>query len=100
MKFFILKAKKQIISLYNAQKLFYIHEESGSGRYVVSMSKTKLSNLVFLKKADLGIDQETKWRIISDEENTGWYFIQESESGQYLRARTRHSLTTDGMYLV
>ena len=53
--------------------------------------------MVFLKMAESGIDQETKWRIISGEENTGWNFIQESESGQYLRA---HSLRTDGMYLV
>ena len=109
---FILKAKIQIVSLYNIPKLCYIHVESGSGRCVVSMTATKVSlgNQVFLKKlgscpiyenlAELGNGQETKWIIRRDEENKGWHFIQESKSGQYLGAPNKQKLITDGIYLV
>ena len=89
----MLKAKIQIISLYNAPHLCYIlHEESNSGLTVLSKSKTmpSLSDQVVLKKLEsweqLGNDTESKWKIIKDERNEGWMFIQESTSGQYLRA--------------
>ena len=70
----MLKAKIQIISLYNAPHLCYIlHDESSSGLTVLSMSKTMpyLSDQVVLKKLEsrdkLGNDQESKWKIIKDE---------------------------------
>lgn len=63
-----------------------------------------LSDQVVLKKLEsrdkLGHDQESKWKIIKDERNEGWMFIQESKNGQYLRALDALKLTTDGMYLV
>ena len=103
----MLKAKIQIISLYNAPHLCYIlHEESSSGLTVLSMSKTmpSLSDQVVLKKLEsrdkLGNDQVSKWKIIKDEKNEGWMFIQESTSGQYLRAGTdKTKLETDGIWL-
>ena len=108
----MIKAKIQIISLYNAPHLCYIlHDESSSGLTVLSMSKTmpslcnqvkviikKLlwetycSDQVVLKKLEscdkLENDQVSKWKIIKDENYEGWMFIQESTSGQYLRAST------------
>ena len=61
-----------------------------------------LSDQVVLKKLEscdkLGNDQESKWKIIKDEKNDGWMFIQESTSGQYLRAST-DKLETDGIWL-
>ena len=61
-----------------------------------------LSNQVALKKLEsldkLGNDQESKWKIIKDEKNKGWMFIQESTSGQYLRA-SKTKLETDGIWL-
>ena len=102
--YFILKAKIQIISLYNTPHLCYIlHEESSSGLTVLSMSKNipSLSDQVVLKKLEsldkLGNDQESKWKIIKDENNDSWIFIQESTSGQYLRASTdKTKLETGG----
>ena len=117
----MLKAKIQIISLYNAPHLCYIlHDESSSGLTVLSLSKTltnqvkviikkllrdsSLSDQVVLKKLEsrdkLGNDQVSKWKIIKDEKNEGWMFIQESTSGQYLRAGTdKTKLETDGIWL-
>ena len=61
-----------------------------------------LSDQVVLKKLEscdkLGNDQESKWKIIKDEKNEGWMFIQESTSGQYLRA-SKTKLETDGIWL-
>ena len=120
----MIKAKIQIISLYNAPHLCYIlHDESSSGLTVLSMSKTmpslcnqvkviikKLlwetycSDQVVLKKLEspdkLGNDQESKWKIIEDERNEGWMFIQESTSGQYLRANAdKTKLEISGIWL-
>ena len=117
----MLKAKIQIISLYNAPHLCYIlHDESSSGLTVLSLSKTltnqvkviikkllretSLSDQVVLKKLEsldkLGNDRESKWKIIKDERNEGWMFIQESTSGQYLRAsHDKTKLETDGIWL-
>ena len=63
-----------------------------------------MSNQVVLKKLEssdkLRNDQESKWKIIKDENNEGWMFIQESTSGQYLRARAVITkLETDGIWL-
>ena len=62
-----------------------------------------LSDQVVLKKLEsrdkLGNDQESKWKIINDERNEGWMFIQESTSGKYLTAyvdKTR--LETEGIW--
>ena len=104
----MLKAKIQIISLYNAPHLCYIlHEESSSGLTVLSMSKTmpSLSDQVVLKKLEsrdkLGNDQESKWKIIKDEKNDGWMFIQESTNGQYLTAYAdKTKLETEGIWLI
>ena len=106
--YFILKAKTQIISLYNAPHLCYIlHEESSSGLTVLSMSKTMpfLSDQVVLKKLEsrdkLGNDKESKWKIIKDERNEGWMFIQESTSGQYLTAHAdKTRLETEGIWFL
>ena len=103
----MIKAKIQIISLYNAPHLCYIlHDESSSGLTVLSMSKTmpSLSDQVVLKKLEsrdkLGNDQESQWKFIKDEENEGWMFIQESTSGQYLRANAdKTKLEISGIWL-
>ena len=103
----MIKAKIQIIFLYNDPHLCYIlHEESSSGLTVLSMSKTmsSLSDQVVLKKLEspdkLGNDQESKWKIIEDERNEGWMFIQESTSGQYLTAHAdKTKLETEGTCL-
>ena len=120
----MIKAKIQIISLYNVPHLCYIlHDESSSGLTVLSMSKTmpslcnqvkvtikKLlwetycSDQVVLKKLEsrdkLGNDQESQWKFIKDEENEGWMFIQESTSGQYLRANAdKTKLEISGIWL-
>ena len=104
----MLKAKIQIISLYNAPHLCYIlHEESSSGLTVLSMRKTmpSLSDQVVLKKLEsldkLGNGQESKWKIIKDERNEGWMFIQESTNGQYLTAYAdKTKLETEGIWLI
>ena len=61
-----------------------------------------MSNQAVLKKLEssdkLRNDQESKWKIIKDENNEGWMFIQESTSGQYLRA-SKTKLETDGIWL-
>ena len=117
----MLKAKIQIISLYNAPHLCYIlHDESSSGLTVLSLSKTltnqvkviikkllretSLSDHVVLKKLEsrdkLGNDQVSKWKIIKDEKNEGWMFVQKPKNGQYLRAGTdKTKLETDGIWL-
>ena len=84
---------------------YILHEELISGLTVLSMSKTmpSLGNQVVLKKLEsddkLGNDQDSKWKIIKDEKNEGWMFIQESTSGQYLRARAdKTKLETDGIW--
>ena len=70
------------------------------------MSKNipSLSDQVVLKKLEsrdkLGNDQESKWKIIKDENNDSWMFIQESTSGQYLRANAdKTKLETNGIWL-
>ena len=54
---------------------------------------SSLSDQVVLKKLEsldkLGNDQESQWKFIKGEENEGWMFIQESTSGQYLRAKRK-----------
>ena len=101
----------QIISLYNAPHLCYIlHDESSSGlngnqvNFIIKklLWETCLSNQVVLKNLEsrdkLGNDQESKWKFIKDENNEGWMFIQESTSGQYLRANADKSkLETNGI---
>ena len=68
------------------------------------MSKaTSLGNQVVLKnlgQGDIfGNDQDSKWIISEDEENKGWMFIKESNSGHYLRAHgEQQKLTTDGIW--
>ena len=63
--------------------------------------ETYCSDQVVLKKLEsrdkLGNDQVSKWKIIKDENNDSWIFIQESTSGQYLRASTdKTKLETGG----
>ena len=62
-----------------------------------------LSDQVVLKKLEsrdkLGNDQESKWKIIKDEKNEGWMFIQESTNGKYLTAYAdKTKLETEGKY--
>ena len=66
--------------------------------------ETSCSDQVVLKKLEsrekLGDDQESKWKIIKDEKNEGWMFIQESTSGQYLTAHAdKTKLKTEGIWL-
>ena len=88
-----------------------MHVESNSrpSIFVLSLGKTMLSlgNQVILKKFgrcdSLGNNQKTKWIIIEDpedEEKEGWFYLQESKSGKYLKAPTKQTLTTDGMYFI
>ena len=35
-----------------------------------------------------------------DEEKEGWFYLQESKSGKYLKAPNEKTLTIDGMYVV
>jgi hypothetical protein len=70
----------------------------------MSKSMPSLSDQVVLKKLEsrekLGDDQESKWKIIKDEKNEGWMFIQESTSGQYLTAYAdKTKLKTEGIWL-
>ena len=71
------------------------------------MGKTMLSlgNRVVLKKIggncdSLGNNQETKWIIMEETEDEGWFYLKESKSGQYLKATNEQTLTTDGIYFV
>ena len=62
-----------------------------------------LSDQVVLKKLEsrdkLGNGQESKWKIIKDEKNEGWMFIQESTSGKYLTAHAdKTRLETEGIW--
>ena len=63
-----------------------------------------LSDQVVLKKLEsrdkLVNDQESKWKMIKDEQNEDWMFIQESTSGQYLTAnKDKTKLETEGIWL-
>ena len=61
-----------------------------------------LGNQVVLKNLGqgdiLGNDQDSKWIISRNEENKGWMFIKESNSGHYLRAYGEQKLTTNGIW--
>ena len=83
---------------------YILHEDLISGLTALSMSKTIpfLGNQVVLKKLEsddnLENDQASKWKVIKDKRNEGWMFVQESTSGQYLRARPdKTKLETGGI---
>ena len=87
----------------NAPKMCFVRLELSSGLSVLSISKTLtlLSNQVVLKELESGDklenEQDSRWIIFEDEQNKGWMFIEESNSGQYLRAYG-DLLTIDGIW--
>ena len=89
----------------NAPKMCFLRLELSSGLSVLSMSKTmpSLSNQVVLKELESGDklenEQDSRWIIFEDEENKGWMFIEESNSGLYLRSINgdQQELTIDGI---